>query len=139
MTKNIDLTVQDLEKFSRIDASIWPTIDYLDFKSAIYYFANDIPVEEIENFCNEINGLRITISIHFQDIYWDSLIFQKYRFWRAYRKLEEYQEDDSKQTRIFDAIRHYTNMLSEGNLPKDRLSLDEQIDLIISKKLNLTK
>jgi hypothetical protein len=135
MTKTIDLTVQDLEKFSRIDAGIWPTIDYLDFNSATYYFANDIPVEEIEKFCGEINGLRVAISIHFQDIHWDSLIFQKYRFWRACRKIEEYQEDDSKQTRILEAIRHYTYMLSEGNLPKDRLSLDEQIDLIFSKKV----
>lgn len=134
MMNNPKFTELDLQRFHEISEDIWQAIDYLDHRSAFYYLSNNIPEEKIEELCAEINAHEIIVATHLKSVKWDSQKFQQYRSVRWGRRREEYKETKPSLSSLCDAVAHYLYRLSEGDLPKDRPSLDERFEASLNKK-----
>lgn len=128
MTDNTKFTGQDLQRFHEISEDIWQAIDYLDHRSALYYLSNNIPEEEVEELCGDINAHEIKVSMHFKSVKWDSQKFQQYRSVRWGQRREEYKETKPSLSSLCDVVAHYLYRLAEGDLPKDRPSLNERFE-----------
>jgi hypothetical protein len=125
-----------IDFFKSVNCEAWKILDYLDSRSAIYYYG-DISEEISQELSCEIYEHEIMVSAQFGGVRWDTSEFREYRMIRWASRRDQNKMINKSYAEACDLVAHYLYRASINQLPADRLSLDERFDAVLdSNKSN---